>query len=253
MARYARGLRWAVAAATLILLAALAWQCVDIYIKGNGSANLDANGVHIAAVYSAEDVAARLRKFILPGAAYVLLAVFAAAARRAEHAPQMRSGLTPENRLRLAKARIVQLPAGALREEQLRRRITLGAAAVALVCAGFCLVFLLDGDNFVSWELENVMGALVRHIAPWTALAFLTMGGASIARGASIRRELALLKGEKSTSEPQAAKRALPVNAARIALYALAAALVVIGVINGGLRDVLVKAINICTECIGLG
>ena len=40
---------------------------------------------------------------------------------------------------------------------------------------------------------------------------------------------------------------------ARIALYALAFIMVVWGVMNGGLRDVLVKAINICTECIGLG
>lgn len=42
-------------------------------------------------------------------------------------------------------------------------------------------------------------------------------------------------------------------GAVRIALYILAAALIGWGVINGGLHDVLVKAINICTECIGLG
>ena len=40
---------------------------------------------------------------------------------------------------------------------------------------------------------------------------------------------------------------------ARLALYLLAAALIVLGVLNGGSRDVLVKAINICTECIGFG
>ena len=34
---------------------------------------------------------------------------------------------------------------------------------------------------------------------------------------------------------------------------AAALALVILGVLNGGLRDVLVKAANICTECIGLG
>ena len=39
----------------------------------------------------------------------------------------------------------------------------------------------------------------------------------------------------------------------RAALYAVAVVLIVLGVMNGGLRDVLVKAINICTECIGLG
>lgn len=39
----------------------------------------------------------------------------------------------------------------------------------------------------------------------------------------------------------------------RMALYILAAALIAAGVLNGGMRDVLIKAINICTECIGLG
>ena len=39
----------------------------------------------------------------------------------------------------------------------------------------------------------------------------------------------------------------------RAALYAAAVVLIVLGVMNGGRRDVLVKAIQICTECIGLG
>ena len=33
----------------------------------------------------------------------------------------------------------------------------------------------------------------------------------------------------------------------------LAAGLIAAGILNGGLKDVLIKAINICTECIGLG
>lgn len=39
----------------------------------------------------------------------------------------------------------------------------------------------------------------------------------------------------------------------RAALYAAAIAMVIAGILNGGMRDVLVKAVNICTECIGLG
>jgi len=39
----------------------------------------------------------------------------------------------------------------------------------------------------------------------------------------------------------------------RIAIIAAALILIVIGTVNGGARDVLYKAINICTECIGLG
>ena len=37
------------------------------------------------------------------------------------------------------------------------------------------------------------------------------------------------------------------------ALFALGLLLVVLGVLNGGARDVLAKAVKICSECIGLG
>lgn len=40
---------------------------------------------------------------------------------------------------------------------------------------------------------------------------------------------------------------------ARILILAAALVFILLGVMNGGARDVLVKAINICTECIGLG
>jgi len=43
------------------------------------------------------------------------------------------------------------------------------------------------------------------------------------------------------------------INLIRAALIVVALALIVAGILNGGLRDVLYKAKNICTECIGLG
>ena len=42
-------------------------------------------------------------------------------------------------------------------------------------------------------------------------------------------------------------------RAVQSAILALAAALIVAGVLNGSARDVLYKAITICTECVGLG
>ena len=56
----------------------------------------------------------------------------------------------------------------------------------------------------------------------------------------------------RETSE-QPTPRRLPVGLLRAGLYGVAILFIVLGVMNGGLRDVLVKAINICTECIGLG
>ena len=43
------------------------------------------------------------------------------------------------------------------------------------------------------------------------------------------------------------------ITTVRCVLLIAAVILLILGVLNGGLNDVLVKAINICTECIGLG
>ena len=42
------------------------------------------------------------------------------------------------------------------------------------------------------------------------------------------------------------------INIARVSILALSVLLIVVGIFNGGAEDVLQKAINICTECIGL-
>ena len=43
------------------------------------------------------------------------------------------------------------------------------------------------------------------------------------------------------------------INAIRIVILALAAGFIVMGIFNGSMRDVFIKASKICTECIGLG
>ena len=43
------------------------------------------------------------------------------------------------------------------------------------------------------------------------------------------------------------------VSIMRLVVVCLGVLFIILGVMNGGSRDVLVKAINICTECIGLG
>ncbi len=55
--------------------------------------------------------------------------------------------------------------------------------------------------------------------------------------------------------EPKAKRKssAVGVNVLRVALVAVGVFLIVVGVQNGGMKDVLLKAINICTQCIGLG
>ncbi len=56
--------------------------------------------------------------------------------------------------------------------------------------------------------------------------------------------------GRDSDAEAAKAKR---LRGLRVALLIAAAILVIAGIFNGSMEDMLIKAINICTECVGLG
>ena len=52
---------------------------------------------------------------------------------------------------------------------------------------------------------------------------------------------------------PSSQERERRLGVLRLALLAAAIALIVAGALNGSLRDVFYKAVNTCTECVGLG
>ncbi len=79
----------------------------------------------------------------------------------------------------------------------------------------------------------------------WAVLAIVALIVCSLGR-TSARRALPA----RHTNEP-AGKAGI--HSGSIVIGVIAIALIAIGVLNGGMRDVFVKAINICTECIGLG
>ena len=71
-------------------------------------------------------------------------------------------------------------------------------------------------------------------------------------------QKLAIASGAKKSSlsdkiknESHTSKRII--LALRVAVLALSVVFIIDGITNGGFSDVLIKAINICTECIGLG
>lgn len=94
----------------------------------------------------------------------------------------------------------------------------------------------------VSARLRWVLPVLVMWLA--ALLTALCAGGGRRTPGRA--RAANRNPNEKPTSERK-------IGLLWFGLLALSAALIVLGVWNGGLRDVLIKAANICTECIGLG
>ena len=250
-------LRYLSAAATVLVLAALGFCCADIYIKGNLPSNLSESGVHLSPVYSREIVAACLTKlapFFLIYALIVMAALVFQAIAPVRSTPLP---INEEYRLFMAEKRVGKLSEEALSQRKQRRRIILIAAAALLVCALPPLAFLLNGNNFTSWEADAVLGALLRRLLPWLLLAFAVALAAAYAVKKSLLKELEILRAcppvpraEPATAKDDGKKR---LNILRGLVLAAALGLIVLGVMNGGARDVLIKAINICTECIGLG
>ncbi len=254
MNRVLQPVKWLTAVCVLLVLALLAWQCVDIYTVGNAPENLDAGGVHIQSVYRMDDVAARLKALALPlcaGVAVIALSGILHIVCKKEKTGK--TELSVENRLRLMKKRVTEIPAEAKKEEQRQLILKICGGVISAALAVKCLGYLLKQENFTSWDLEHVMGQMMLHVAPWVILGFAVLILVSFLYKASMERELAMLK-DAPKGKPEAAEpRKLPVQPVRIALYLLAGLFIVLGVMNGGWYDVLVKAINICTECIGLG
>lgn len=246
-------LRIILTAATIWILFLLAWHCLDIYLIGNSSVNLDENGLYIQPVYRQRDVVTRIGSFRTWGIGYLVLLAAVGLLMPSDSWKGSTIPIDPDNRLRILKKKFTSVPEAACAEEILRRKVGLITGAVVILCVGMSLIFLLNRDNFISWDLELVMGQMLVHTLPWIIVGFVAVIAAAFVCRRSIEREIALLRGISGNKMPDVPSGTSLLRYVRIVLYVLAVILIVEGIGNGGMRDVLIKAINICTECIGLG
>ena len=95
-------------------------------------------------------------------------------------------------------------------------------------------------------------GKVAERLAPVAPVAFAALALTLAGRVLGIRGEAPRgAKGAARDSEARPEPRRIA--AIRAALLVLAGACLVAGALNGSLLDVLRKAVNICTECVGLG
>ena len=249
-ARWARAASWVLAAAVLLFAALVIGQCASIYRAGTSAGNLTDAGVRIHDIYSREIVAERFGRIAW---SFWLLIVSLIAALIL-HRPEREALTAPVGyQLAMRLKRVGKTPT--MRAEEVKRGIVTALMGLGcLFCAALTLRLLLEKGRFDSTDLEVVVPRLVRDALPWTALAIaFLMAGAQL-RHVSLKKEIELSKdAPKRDAEPVKPAKSAVRNIARAVLLAAAAALIVAGICNGGMFDVLVKAINICTECIGLG
>lgn len=231
-------------AVTVIAGICLAVQCVGIYRAG---------------AFSREAVAAAFAPIALPvylclalvAGGLVLNAVFPAEGKK-------NTEKQPHFQLRRALARVditacdPELCQKLLHERESRRRCAILCGAVQLVAAAVFLVYAVNGGHFHRTEINASMINAMYLFLPCLAVGFGCGGFCLYHSRKSMEREAALLKsapkGEKAPAQPQ--RSTLPLT---LVLIGAAVALTVIGYTGGGFTDVLTKAVNICTECIGLG
>lgn len=150
----------------------------------------------------------------------------------------------------------------------IRLGVWLAALAVALAAAIAILCYILNTSNFSGADISAEIFALVRWVMCWSAAAFVCLCAAAVYNGVLAKKQLNAMKklikhgnGDRAQNNDLAflatAKAVwnseITLWAVRGVLLALAVVFIIVGVFNGGANDVLIKAINICTECIGLG
>ena len=125
----------------------------------------------------------------------------------------------------------------------------LAAAAIRMYAEGAAIQ--ASGELFhYIFTREKVAAALTPMIPLFFASLGVTVSGwlLGVKEDASIARTISPLPAK---AVPQEGGRVPPV--VRTAVLALAVAFIVLGILNGGLEDVLAKANAICMECVGLG
>jgi len=184
----------------------------------------------------------------------------------------------------LVCARVAQPSEEMAKEQALQKKLLLGGWIGFAVCMLPILLYITNGAHFALTDAEGLDHSIVSMVAfvvPWTVIGLACLVVTTVLQGRSIQREAdaatALMKeaaaakaaeaakaGAESAKAPSASKAAAPLyNTSpetarkrviiRRVLLVAAVIFVVLGVQNGSMKDVLVKAIRICTECVGLG
>lgn len=150
-----------------------------------------------------------------------------------------------------------------LLKEQKSRKIALIITILVLIGLSIpCFIYLFNPNHFTQdGDLMLEAGTMVLNIIPWYLLGTGTLIAYKTFTKYSYKSEINHIKDILSKSadtkrasiiRPVAPSKKM-IMTTRIAILVVAITFIITGIINGGAADVLKKAINICTECIGLG
>lgn len=143
-----------------------------------------------------------------------------------------------------------------------------GTVLILLLIAWQCVDIYLVGNSPANldangihlqdvYRMDDVANRLSRFVLPLAVYGALVLLSVIMhmlyGQGRMAKQDAVSKKAFNVGSVKDHANQSAGLPAIRIILFGVAVLFIVLGVMNGGWYDVLVKAINICTECIGLG
>lgn len=243
-----------------------------------GAAELYYSGVselgELHGMYSREAVGARLLELLAPVILWIVAIVLGVVVYALFPVAPKKKGTRDDVKIyaRLSRRANAEKDPEAFaklrRLEKVRLAVRLFAAAFCLLAAVMCIVYLANTANFTSLaELNSDVLRMVANVLPWVGAALLVLIGEAVFEAVFARKMLpkvtplagrapAPSKWETGMEKVSAAAgNKYVLLGVRCALFVLAAVFIVLGALpaNGGAYSVFIKAINICTECIGLG
>ena len=157
---------------------------------------------------------------------------------------------------------------GIRKERKMRRWILVITAVVCALAFVYPLIWCLNPHHFSIEHLNRDIITASTAVLTAAAVAMASCMVAVLLRGVSVSREIVLVKTALAANSEQ---RSIPAHETsgtflgkltsaprfvwvlRSVILAVGILFIVLGILNGGMADVLGKAIRICTECIGLG
>ncbi len=260
---------------TAVTGALFIWQTLDIYLSGGSRP------------FTREIVLERLNRIapafwiwvVMVAVGFIIWEVFAVSCKRAPlkddcYALRRLKKRVPQ---KVGESGLASLKA-VKRGELINLIVKLCAAALCLAGVAYGIAYLATSANFPKTDVNGEMLNMAAHLAPCVFAALLILCGVTLYLSISAKKQLPHVKqliasaksdekngveavyvtGNTAVADLYGRWKALSnhkyfILGVRIAIAVFAVTFIILGIVNGNMRAILIKAINICTECIGLG
>ncbi len=260
---------------TAVTGALFIWQTLDIYLSGGSRP------------FTREIVLERLNRIapafwiwvVMVAVGFIIWEVFAVSYKRTPlkddcYALRRLKKRVPE---KVGESGLASLKA-VKRGELINLIVKLCAAALCLAGVAYGIAYLATASNFPKTDVNGEMLNMAAHLAPCVFAALLILCGVTLYLSISAKKQLPHVKqliasakadekngveavyvtGNTAVADLYGRWKALSnhkyfILGVRIVIAVFAVTFIILGIVNGNMRAILIKAINICTECIGLG